>query len=160
MLRRVNTGEQRSETSVFLLNFAVEAKPLFVLHTSHPGLSSLVDYSAHSSSSMQLLTLHWQGDGLAGLVLPVLVINCLDVVAAGVRCHRWQDNQCVVQCDGAAGKRSRMTKWEKRQQKETIMRRRRSQGKVSGAQRDGNTFMCTFKISTFGESFLGRIIPM
>lgn len=50
-----------------------------------------------------LLTLNWQGDGLAGLVLSILVINRLDVVAAGVGCHRREDNQRVVQRDGTEG---------------------------------------------------------
>ena len=50
---------------------------------------------------MQLLTLHGQGDGLAGLVLSVLVINCLHIIPSRVWGHRRQDNQCVVQSDGA-----------------------------------------------------------
>lgn len=50
--------------------------------------------------SMWLLTLYWQGDGLAGLVLSVLVIYRLDVVAPGIWCHSGQDDQRVVQSDG------------------------------------------------------------
>jgi len=48
-----------------------------------------------------LLTLYGQGDGLAGLVLSVLVVYRLDVVASGVRRHRRQNDQRVVQSDGA-----------------------------------------------------------
>lgn len=49
---------------------------------------------------MRSLTLYWQGDGLAGLVLSVLVVHRLDVVAPGVRRHRGQDDQRVVERDG------------------------------------------------------------
>lgn len=34
------------------------------------------------------LTLHSEDDGLAGFVLPVLVVDRLGVVASGVRRHR------------------------------------------------------------------------
>ena len=52
-----------------------------------------------------LLTVHSQGDGLAGLVLSVLVVDSLDVVASGVRGHRGQDDQRVVKGDGTEGTR-------------------------------------------------------
>ncbi|TNN35853.1 hypothetical protein EYF80_053985 [Liparis tanakae] len=48
-----------------------------------------------------LLTLYGQGDGLAGLILSVLVVYRLDVVASGVGRHRRQNDQRVVQSDGA-----------------------------------------------------------
>lgn len=52
------------------------------------------------------LTGHGQGDGLARLVVPVLVIDRLHVVTPGVRGHRGQDDQGVLQRDGsAAGER-------------------------------------------------------
>ena len=50
-----------------------------------------------------LLTLHGQGDWLAGLVLAVLVVDRLDVVASGVRRHGGQDDERVLQGDGAVG---------------------------------------------------------
>ena len=54
-----------------------------------------------------LLTLHRQGDWLAGLVLAVLVVDRLDVVAPGVGRHGGQDDQRVLQCDGAGERRTR-----------------------------------------------------
>lgn len=48
------------------------------------------------------LTLHRKGDRLAGLVLSVFVIDGLDVVAASVGGHGGEDDQCIVQSDGAA----------------------------------------------------------
>lgn len=48
------------------------------------------------------LTGHGQGDGLARLVVPVLVIDRLHVVTPGVRGHRGQDDQGVLQRDGSA----------------------------------------------------------
>lgn len=55
----------------------------------------------------RLLTLHGKSDGLAGLVIPVLVINSLYVVAACVGSHRGQDDEGVLQGDGSA-KRKRI----------------------------------------------------
>lgn len=56
------------------------------------------------------LTLYWQGDGLACLVLSVLVIYSLDIVTSGIWGHSRQDNQCVVQCDGTTeGTKKRKT---------------------------------------------------
>ena len=49
----------------------------------------------------RLLTLHGKSDGLAGLVIPVLVINSLHVVAACVGSHRGQDDEGVLQGDGS-----------------------------------------------------------
>lgn len=49
------------------------------------------------------LTGHRQGDGLAGLVVPVLVIHSLHVVTPRVRGHRGQDDQGVLQRDGSGG---------------------------------------------------------
>lgn len=51
------------------------------------------------------LTLHRQCDWLAGLVLSVLVIDGLDVVAASVGGHGREDDQRIVQRDGAVKKR-------------------------------------------------------
>lgn len=56
---------------------------------------------------MWLLTLYWQGDGLAGLVLSILVIYSLHIVASGIRCHGRQDNQCVVQSNGTEQEKKR-----------------------------------------------------
>lgn len=50
-----------------------------------------------------LLTLNCQSDGLARLVLSVLVIYSLDIIAPGVRCYCRQDHQRVVQSDGTDG---------------------------------------------------------
>lgn len=58
------------------------------------------------------LTLHRQCDWLAGLVLSVLVVDGLDVVAAGVGGHGGEDDQRVVQRDGAAQRRHRDTTGE------------------------------------------------
>lgn len=49
------------------------------------------------------LTGHGQGDGLARLVVPVLVIHRLHVVTPRVRRHRGQDDQRVLQRDGSGG---------------------------------------------------------
>lgn len=48
-----------------------------------------------------LLTLHCESDGLAGFVLPVLVVDRLGVVAPCIRGHGGQDDQGVFQSDGA-----------------------------------------------------------
>lgn len=56
---------------------------------------------------MWLLTLYWQGDGLAGLVLSILVIYSLHIVASGIRCHSRQDNQRVVQSNGTEQEKKR-----------------------------------------------------
>lgn len=54
-----------------------------------------------ASSSPRVLTLHGQRDGLTGFVLAVLVVDGLRVVASGIGRHRGQDDQGVVQGDGA-----------------------------------------------------------
>ena len=48
-----------------------------------------------------LLTVNRQGDGLAGLVFPVLVVDRLYIVASSIRGHRGQDDQSVVQSNGS-----------------------------------------------------------
>lgn len=53
------------------------------------------------SPILRLLTLHCESDGLAGLVVSVLVINRLHVVAAGIGSYRRQDDQRVLQRDGS-----------------------------------------------------------
>lgn len=53
------------------------------------------------SPVLRLLTLHGESDGLAGLVVSVLVINRLHVVAASIWSHRRQDDQGVLQRDGS-----------------------------------------------------------
>lgn len=47
-----------------------------------------------------VLTLHCECDRLTGFILPVLVIDCLGVVASCIRGHRGQDDQRVIQGDG------------------------------------------------------------
>lgn len=49
------------------------------------------------------LTGHGQCDGLARLVVPVLVIHRLHVVTPCVRGHRGEDDEGVLQRDGSAG---------------------------------------------------------
>lgn len=56
---------------------------------------------------MGLLTFYWQGDGLAGLVLSILVVYSLHIVASGIGCHGRQDNQCVVQSNGTEQEKKR-----------------------------------------------------
>ena len=46
-------------------------------------------------------TFHREDNGLAGLVLSVLVVHSLGVVASSIRGHRGQDNQSVVQGDSS-----------------------------------------------------------
>lgn len=62
--------------------------------------------SEMSAGAGGLLTLHGESDGLAGLVIPILVIYRLHVVAARVGSHRRQDDEGVLQSDGS-GKRNR-----------------------------------------------------
>lgn len=47
------------------------------------------------------LTFHGERDGLAGLIVSVLVVHGLHVVPPRVGCHRRQDDQGVVQRDGS-----------------------------------------------------------
>lgn len=55
-----------------------------------------VDARAHACE----LTLHGECDWLTGFVLPILVIDCLSVVTARIRCHGGEDDQRVIQGDG------------------------------------------------------------
>lgn len=52
----------------------------------------------------RVLTLHCESDGLAGFVLPILVVDCLGVITPCIRGHCGQDDQGVVQSDGADDK--------------------------------------------------------
>ncbi len=47
------------------------------------------------------LTFYIQDDGLAGLVLSVLVVDGLGIVPACVRGHSGQDDKSVVQSEGS-----------------------------------------------------------
>lgn len=61
----------------------------------------------HVSPRVWPLTLHRERDGLAGLVLAILIVDRLDVVAAGIRRHGGQDDQRVVKCDGTENKQKK-----------------------------------------------------
>lgn len=66
-----------------------------------PRSQDLMTRSSIRPGSGRLLTLHGESDRLAGLVIPVLVINSLHVVAACVGSHRRQDDEGVLQGDGS-----------------------------------------------------------
>lgn len=56
-----------------------------------------------------LLTFHYDRNGLAGLVVAILVVDSLHVVASGIGGHAGQDHQSVVLGDGAAREESKIS---------------------------------------------------
>lgn len=82
---------------------SLSAPPPFHLPNDplEPRSQDLMTRSSIRPRPGRLLTLHGKSDGLAGLVIPVLVINSLHVVSACVGSHRGQDDEGVLQGDGS-----------------------------------------------------------